>query len=126
MNKQEAFDKVWNHFVVNKGKRSVKITRRPLSGSSDNVCQYRSPSGDMCAIGCLIPEDLYDPKMEGKDFLSLVTEFPKMAGLFLSSNENDQFFDNLQDLHDNKRKFDNIEESLRIFGRAHALKVPEV
>lgn len=30
-----------------------------------NVCQYRGDNGRMCAVGCLIPDDLYTPDIEG-------------------------------------------------------------
>jgi hypothetical protein len=31
-----------------------------LAKSTDNRCQYRTQSGDKCAVGCLIPDALYE------------------------------------------------------------------
>lgn len=28
-------------------------------------CRYRGPNGTMCAVGCLIPDEEYDPDFEG-------------------------------------------------------------
>ncbi len=33
----------------------------------------------MCAVGCLIPDELYDPKIEGFSALALATDFPEFA-----------------------------------------------
>jgi hypothetical protein len=55
MNKQELFDKVAVH-LINQGKKS----------SNYEGCRYRH--GELrCAIGCLIPDDVYTSKLEGQD-----------------------------------------------------------
>lgn len=53
MNAQEIFDKVLAHLRA-QGKQST----------AGGVCAYRSPEGNMCAVGCLIPDELYDPIIE--------------------------------------------------------------
>ena len=55
MNKQEVFDKVAKHLLTQKIK-CVDSTGR---------CVYRGINGLKCAIGCLIPDDVYEPSMEG-------------------------------------------------------------
>lgn len=35
------------------------------------TCQYRDPDGNMCAIGGVIPKELYSPLLEGKDINSM-------------------------------------------------------
>ena len=55
MNRQEVFDKIYLH-LIEQGRKSV---------NSDGRCQYRYPDGDKCAIGCLIPDELYTPELEG-------------------------------------------------------------
>jgi hypothetical protein len=55
MNKQEIFDTVAKH-LFKQGKRAWRDTKG---------CEYRSEDGSMCAVGCLIPDDLYHPSMEG-------------------------------------------------------------
>ena len=55
MNRQEIFDKIYLH-LIEQGRKSI---------DSDGQCMYRSPDGDKCAIGCLIPDELYTPELEG-------------------------------------------------------------
>lgn len=54
MTRQEIFDTVATHLITQ--------GRRAWTGTN---CMYLAPNGDRCAIGCLIPDDLYTPEMEG-------------------------------------------------------------
>lgn len=53
--RQEIFDRVARHLLTQK-ERSVTRGR----------CRYRGAQGLKCAIGCLIPDELYRVDMEGK------------------------------------------------------------
>lgn len=56
--KQEVLNKVWDWFVVQGKPRSA----------SESSCFYRQPETDCrCAIGVLIPDELYDPVIEAKE-----------------------------------------------------------
>lgn len=44
-------------------------------GDETKECQYRTPSGKGCAIGCAIPKKVYDPCMEGKSIDALMGIF---------------------------------------------------
>lgn len=54
---QADFDKVWNHFVVEKNPPSVE--------EDDITCLYRGPNGSRCAVGVLLPDEVYQPTLEG-------------------------------------------------------------
>jgi hypothetical protein len=56
MTKQEIFNKVWRHFVVEKHPRSAEGKK----------CFYRHPSGDgrRCAAGLFIKDDEYHESLE--------------------------------------------------------------
>lgn len=54
MTNQEIFDTVLNHM------RKQKV---PAIGCGD-ICVYKTENGLKCAVGCLIPDELYDPKMD--------------------------------------------------------------
>ncbi|MGQ7794435.1 hypothetical protein ACUN0C_18675 [Faunimonas sp. B44] len=58
-NRQEAFDTVVRH-LFKQGKQAK------FGG-----CVYRGPEGTKCAVGCLIPDELYSPKLEGRSVFSL-------------------------------------------------------
>ncbi len=51
--KIEILEKIITHFE--------KQGRKANEGTS---CKYRTLTGDSCAIGCLIPDDKYDPEMD--------------------------------------------------------------
>lgn len=77
MTKQEIFDKVARHL----------LTQKQKSVSSGNSCRYRGPKDTKCAIGCLIPDDKWTPKLEGAVARDLIVA--KAAGLRFSLNENE-------------------------------------
>lgn len=60
MNKQEVFDKVANHLLTQNRKAINTGNLSPYV-----KCVYRTDDGLKCAIGCLIPDHLYDTKIEG-------------------------------------------------------------
>jgi hypothetical protein len=112
MNKQEVFDKVWNHFIVNNG---------PPSLSSEGCC-YRGPNGAKCAIGIFIADEDYTDEMEGCAVSSLLrisqSGHPghrklilaiqkSMPGLDVSiDNEDVLFLNKLQETHDESAHLD--------------------
>lgn len=52
---QEVFNKVVRHLLTQKQKARVGTT-----------CMYKTPEGLKCAVGCLIPDELYSQDIEGK------------------------------------------------------------
>lgn len=72
MTTQEAAEKIWDHFIVNEGPPSVV--------AYGDQCLYRGPGGAKCAVGVLIPDDLYDPEMENVGTVGLVlNDYPRLA-----------------------------------------------
>lgn len=89
MTNQEAFDKIATHLM----------TQRTRARSNDDVmCAYRNARGQSCAVGCLIPDDVYQPYMEGQRVSSLIHTYPKIRELFLGVDQ--QLLYTLQVLHD--------------------------
>lgn len=54
MTPQEIFNKVVTHLFDQGGK-----------SEHGGLCRYRDPYGNSCAVGCLIPDEIYDPGIEG-------------------------------------------------------------
>lgn len=54
MNNQEAFDKAVSG-VLKQASKSFDF---------DHGCRYRGPNGLKCAVGHLIPDEIYKPEME--------------------------------------------------------------
>lgn len=84
---QEMLD-VCVRFLVAQGRPAVNM---------DGGCLYRSHSGYRCALGTLIPDELYVPEMEGKDIADLLKGHPELPE-WMSSNQ--AFLAEIQNAHD--------------------------
>lgn len=67
MTTQETFDTVFRH-LVKQGRRSMTTQASYGENRDTERCSYRGKGGTSCAIGCLIPDELYSPDIEGKSF----------------------------------------------------------
>jgi hypothetical protein len=106
---QEVFDKVATHLLA-QGKRSLLfLDHEPETGGKirREVCAYRGADGTKCAVGCLIPDEKYDPLIEGTSIrvmFSMVGSF-KRKSLLLSQAlagflEHQDLLNALQHVHD--------------------------
>lgn len=68
MRNQEIFDIVATHLFT-QGERSF---------TSMKGCLYRGPNNTMCAVGCLIPDEVYDPYMEGGTVDTVLYDYPQL------------------------------------------------
>lgn len=94
-NKQEIFDKVYDHLHT-QGRKSVIYEHRDKQIN----CRYRAPNGDKCAIGCLIPDELYTPSIEGNNVQSFNVK-KILYQLYPEMTSNDLLFlIHLQEAHD--------------------------
>jgi hypothetical protein len=46
--------------------RDHLIKQKAKSQTNNGACKYRNINGNMCAVGCLIPDEVYSPELEGK------------------------------------------------------------
>lgn len=88
---QEAFNKVWNHFVVNNGKPSI----------NGSTCMYRQDQTPTCAVKCavglLIPDEEYHPEFDSRGDNSIYIIFKKLPTLQQYGLD---FLSSLQIVHD--------------------------
>lgn len=90
MNRQDILNTVYKH---------LKAQRKQALDSSGN-CSYLTDYGLKCAIGCLIPDDLYCEWIEGK---SVATLFDQgfMTTIFPDIDISDiPFLSDIQNIHD--------------------------
>lgn len=87
--KQEIFDTVVRHLWA-QGEQAI----------DRGVCQYRAPGGLKCAVGILIPDDKYDPKMDGSMILREVMFRVELG------QEHFGFLSELQAAHDTCHNWD--------------------
>jgi hypothetical protein len=96
MNAQEIFDTVARHLMT-QGAQALR--KKP--GLNDETCAYRGDDGKKCAVGALIPDNIYVPEMDqGTDtsVRALLRRFPTELPAYFY--ENTDLLDQLQDVHD--------------------------
>ena len=91
--RQEMFNKVATHLLTQNCQSQRPST---LGKHQDIVCAYRGEEGRKCAIGVLIPDEVYDPAMEALSVLMLTERFPSLG--FMKGHIH--FLDRLQRIHD--------------------------
>lgn len=89
MTAQQKFDTVAKHL----------ITQGTQAYASGEGCQYRGPNKTACAVGCLIPDDVYNRDMEGNTVTSVLREFPDLMEPIIGHDI--QLLVDLQQVHDN-------------------------
>jgi hypothetical protein len=98
MNRQEIFDTVARH-LLSQGKKC----EIPTTPHEDGVCMYRY-NGMACAVGVLIPDDLYNESMEGYTISVLIgTHLPRRHRRYTFPDwicDNIDFIVELQRVHD--------------------------
>lgn len=67
MNNQEAFDIIVKHLRTQNAQSMI-----------NGVCKYRDLEGKKCAVGCLIPDDMYDLQMEKCLVGELLNNWPEL------------------------------------------------
>lgn len=120
---QEAFDKVWKHLhsMPRRAAQYDVVAERMM-------CRFRTELGERCAVGCLIPDDQYDPAMEVGGVGTLVDEGWLDDGMNAIAIE---LLMDLQDIHDEARNWDESgfngsgTAALRHIAKWHALTTPE-
>lgn len=95
-------------------------------------CYYRGPNGTKCAVGCLIPDELYEPRMDGRfsawlesnlDVFELAEQYP---GVISNTGVSIGLLRDLQFCHDMEQHWitsSAMRESLRFVGNDFTLNV---
>ena len=90
MTKQEMYDKVKAHLLTQGAKSSIPGID----------CAYRGEHGRKCAIGVLIPDEVYSPEMEGRTVGLLSIVYPNIELKYLEIEGTIRFANKLQQIHD--------------------------
>ena len=90
---QEVFNYITG-FLLKQGKKSLK---------AQGGCMYRGMAGCMCAIGCIIPDDMYDPAIESTTLNSALGTRLRQIINNLGHKYNERLLDGLQGVHDCSR-----------------------
>jgi hypothetical protein len=92
MSINEIFYKVEKHLLKQNKQAMVR-----------NRCKYRTSSGLSCAVGCLIPDEMYTNKLENRDVSCLPSDVltPIIGVQFTRRERKLHLLDDLQEMHDN-------------------------
>lgn len=112
MTNQEAFDGVWNHLITLKSPKSMVGTH----------CKYRGNLGAKCAIGALLPDNLWTPGIEGYKIKRLVDIVPEIKEFF--GPVEISLLDQLQLAHDMNNLIEGRIASLTDIATEFNLKIP--
>jgi hypothetical protein len=122
--KQETFDIVWKGLAAQGWKKS-------MTAGDDEFCAYRGVDDCACAAGHLIPDDRYDPKMEG-GLVLYSTEYASTASSIAVTNLMVELGHDLavvrecQRAHDGSDTPESMQLRLRKVAQQHGLTVPEL
>jgi hypothetical protein len=72
MTRQELFDRISRHLLTQKKKAECNINEGKRGSPPSWSCRYRAPGGLSCAVGCIIPDELYTEALEGRGVTTLV------------------------------------------------------
>lgn len=113
---QEVYNIVRDHLLTQNKKSKKDIDGR-------QVCAYKGENGLSCAVGCLIPDDVYTRNMEGKSVVCMDIYCPSMnldlAGFF---RKHSQLLGELQSLHDSQLfSVEDWPERLAVIAERHNL-----
>jgi hypothetical protein len=96
MTAQDVFDRSYLGVLGQGGPSYDYWTEHAPEGGGG--CRYRGRNGRRCAAGWLVPDELYDPRMEGKSWgtwnAEMFRPFPELA-------PHEQLIRELQSAHDN-------------------------
>lgn len=115
---QKTFNKVYRHLLTQKKKAYSK---------AQGICLYRTPkSGLKCAVGCLIPNRLYQPDMEGSSVRNLAIFYQKLAPIVgETGSKKARLVTDLQYVHDTFGP-SKWAEQLAKLAEAFDLKIPKI
>lgn len=97
MTAQKIFNTVVTHLHT-QGKQAMG------KRGNNEICLYRGRRGTSCAVGCLIPDELYSRKMEKKGVNRVFGMFPEVKKTIVGKDQNKvDLLGDLQNAHDDAR-----------------------
>lgn len=94
MTEQETFDIVAKHLLT-QNKKAMAVYGFAIAMDMPR-CAYRGNDGTKCAAGCLIPDDDYNPDMEGRG----ITTPNALHTVLTAAGHDIQLVEALQYVHD--------------------------
>jgi hypothetical protein len=121
MTRQEMFDAAYRGLASQNWQQS-------RDEGEFTMCLYRGPEGRKCAAGWLIPDNLYDPKMEGHraDSERIREAIGTTSPEDTTSPEYTEFLLCLQDIHDLNNGIPDMKVRLDQFAERAGFTIPQI
>jgi hypothetical protein len=100
MTPQEIFDTVARHLFTQGERAGIVLDDDPDDIGRGFSCRYRAPGGATCAVGRLLPDDAYDPGMEGNTVDMICDAYADLLPAWMFDHHG--LLDRLQRVHDTK------------------------
>lgn len=85
MKLQELYEQIRSYFT----EPDAELAKTFNDEHEETDCSYRTPEGRKCAVGCTIPDELYDEEFEGNSFSAIVgISLPYVGDTALKPTEN--------------------------------------
>jgi hypothetical protein len=115
--------------LFNKAVRAIRKQGQP-SVNEYGICSYRGINGNRCIFGWLIPNKMYNKKMEYRSASILLMEFPKLKNHLkrMYGDIDSDFFNELQLIHDSALVhwgMKDFENDVQKFANKYSLDVPK-
>ena len=117
LTKQTAYEQIRAYFT----RPGAELSRDEVD-DFDGIakCYYRHPDDNRaCAIGCLVPDELYRAVWEGLSALAVMDYLPDLL-----AREDEHFYQTAQALHDNADDVAHFLRRLDVLAADHGLVVP--
>jgi len=119
MNTKQVFDKIVSGLASQGWQRSV----------DGSACRYRNSNGLKCAAGWIIPDELYNRKIEGMSFLAAISSnHLDFRWLGLGDHSNNSVVDLVcvcQHAHDMTNRPEDLVDRLIQIAKSFKLNLPE-
>jgi hypothetical protein len=116
-NNQIMFTKMVNHLR--------KQNSKSMTGTeSDPICMYRSEDGKMCAVGCLIADEVYTFRLEDMNSSSNIVMRALDRSGFDIYTYSATLISDMQTLHD-RQPVSKWEDGFKSIAAEYKLKLPE-
>jgi len=124
MNRQQIFDNVYLG-LMSQGFRQSVVTFNIDTPHTHQMCKYRGEGGLKCAVGWLIPDDMYDDELEdcgGIRYNPPVIDLLKLVGI---TEDQVEFLAELQRCHDINKDPREMQTMLNKIAECNNLTIPQ-
>lgn len=79
---------------------SIAVLKQGQRATRNELCVYRAANGLKCALGHLIPDEMYKKEMEGNGAYTVVKKFPELPEYLRTNIELVKHLQNAHDMSD--------------------------